>query len=356
MGFSCGFLGLPNVGKSTLFNALSAAGAEVEGYPFCTTEAQVGTVKVPDEQLDGLAELFPEKEKVHTVIEFYDLAGLVEGAHHGEGLGNKFLSEIRGVDALIHVVRCFENSDVPFKEGADDPLGNVETIKSELLLKDLETVENRLSSLNEDEEQLKSLYEELKEGLEKGIPIREHDFSPHERDDLKTLSPLTAKPVLYVANVSEASSRECVETVEKRAEEDGAEVMAINAEIEAEVRELDLDKGERKEYLKEWGLEKTALDRLIRAGYDLLNLVTFYTTDGPEVRAWTVPEGATALEAAGKIHSDFAENFIYAEVVSIGELLAHGDMKGAREDGLLNRRGEDYEIEDGDVVHFVSSK
>ncbi len=356
MGFSCGFLGLPNVGKSTLFNALSAAGAEVEGYPFCTTEAQVGTVKVPDEQLEGLAELFPEKEKINTEIEFYDLAGLVEGAHHGEGLGNKFLSEIRGVDALIHVVRCFENSDVPFGEATRDPIQNLETIKSELLLKDLETVENRLDSLEQEEEQLKDLYEKLKEDLEEGVPIRDHDLSPRENRDLKSISPLTGKPLLYVVNVSEDSPRECIEDVKKRASEDEAEVMEINAEIEAEVRELGLNKDEREEYLEEWGLEETALDRLIRAGYDLLNLVTFYTTDGPEVRAWTVPEGSTALEAAGKIHSDFAESFIYAEVVSIDELLSHGDMKGARQDGILNRRGEDYEIQDGDVVHFVSSK
>jgi len=355
MGFSCGFLGLPNVGKSTIFNALSAAGADVEGYPFCTTEAQVGTVKVPDEKLDRLAELFVDKEKVYTDIEFYDLAGLVEGAHQGEGLGNQFLAEIRGVDALVHVVRCFENSDVP-REVDQGPGERIDTIEAELLLKDLETVENRLGSLDQGEEQLEEMYRELRSDLEEGIPIREHEFSPHEREELKGLSPLTAKPVLYVANVSEDSPEECVNTVRDRAEDQGAEVLAINGEIEAEVRELGLDQKEMDEYLQEWGLEESALDRLIRTGYELLDLVTFYTTDGPEVRAWTIKKGSTALDAAGKVHSDFAEGFIHTEVVSIDELLSHGDVKGAREDGLLKRRGEDYEIQDGDVVHFVTSK
>ncbi len=355
MGFSCGFLGLPNAGKSTLFNALSAAGADVEGYPFCTTEAQIGTVEVPDPGLDKLAELFPDKEKVNTKIEFYDLAGLVEGAHHGEGLGNKFLSEIRGVDALIHVVRCFDNPDVPVEGGEIDPEENIETIRTELMLKDLETVENRLKKLDDDQDNLRETYEELRDDLEEGVPIRNHEFSDVELKDLRGVSPLTAKPVLYVANVSEDTSQDCIDAVKRHADEVGAKSMVINSEIEAEVRELGLNREEQKEYLSEWGLEESALDRLIREGYNLLNLITYYTTDGPEVRSWTVPQGADAETAAGKIHSDFVEGFIHAEVVSIDDLLEMGGVKQARDQGLLKTRGEDYEVRDGDVMHFVTA-
>ncbi|MBS3814772.1 redox-regulated ATPase YchF, partial [Candidatus Bipolaricaulota bacterium] len=321
----------------------------------CTTEAQIGTVKVPDEKLDRLAGLFSDKEKVYTTIEFYDLAGLVQGAHQGEGLGNQFLAEIRGVDALVHVVRCFEDPDVP-NEGNDNPGERINTIKTELLLKDLKTVENRLSGLAEEEKQLTKMYEELRDDLQAGVPIRQHDLSPRERRELRSLSPLTAKPVLYVANISENPPEDCLESVRTHAKEDDTQALALNGEIEAEVRELGLEEEKMEEYLLEWGLEESALDRLVRAGYELLDLVTFYTTDGPEVRAWTIKKGSTALDAAAKVHSDFAEGFIHTEVVSIDELLSHGDVKGARDDGLLKRRGEDYEIRDGDVVHFVSSK
>lgn len=355
MGFSCGFLGLPNAGKSTLFNALSAAGADVEGYPFCTTEAQIGTVEVPDTKLDDLLELYPEKEKVNTKIEFYDLAGLVEGAHHGEGLGNQFLAEIRGVDALIHVVRCFNNPDVPVEGGELNPYRDIETVRTELLLKDLETIENRLKKMDDDEKNLREFYAELRNDLEEGIPIRDHDFSDGELKELRGISPLTAKPVLYVANVSEESSNECVEAVNDSAETNDAAALVINSEIEAEVRELGLNREEQRDYLAEWGLEESALDRLIREGYNLLNLITYYTTDGPEVRAWTVPRGADAETAAGRVHSDFAEGFVHAEVVGIDDLLEMGGVKEAREQGLLKTRGEDYEVQNGDVIHFVTS-
>lgn len=355
MGFSCGFLGLPNAGKSTLFNALSVAGADVEPYPFCTTEAQIGTVEVPDHDLDGLAQLFPDKEKVNTKIEFYDLAGLVEGAHQGEGLGNQFLAEIRGVDALIHVVRCFENPNVPVESGDLDPISNIETIQTELMLKDLETVENRLRKLDRDQDHLRELYEKLKADLEEGVPVREHDFSQRELTELKSIAPLTAKPVLYVANVSDDSSSGCIDSVSQYAEDKDAVSLVINGEIEAEVRELGLSKQEQVEYLSEWGLEESALDRLIRGGYNLLDLITYYTTDGPEVRAWTIPRGATAEVAAGKVHSDFAEGFVHAEVVAIDGLLELGGRNEAHQAGLLKTRGEDYTVRDGDVIHFVTA-
>ena len=360
MGFNCGFLGLPNVGKSTIFNALSAAGAQVESYPFCTTEAQIGTVSVPDEQLDGLAELFPDKEKVPTKIEFFDLAGLVEGAHSGEGLGNQFLAEVRGVDALVHVVRCFSNADVPLEGGELSPVDDIEVIETELLLKDLETVQKKLDGLERafgrEEEKTKEVCRHVAEGLSEGVQIREMDLSEHEEEELKDMAPLTAKPVLYVANVDEESPPRCAEKVSRYAEERGAESLTINGELEAELRELDLDHEEQLQYLKEWGLQESALDRLIQAGYRLLDLVTFYTTDGPEVRAWTVAEGTDAREAAGKIHTDFQQNFIQAEVVPVAEVLNLGSVKKARESGLARARGDEYEVEDGDLIHFVTGK
>ncbi|MFP4646504.1 MAG: redox-regulated ATPase YchF [Candidatus Acetothermia bacterium] len=354
MGFSCGFLGLPNVGKSTIFNALSAAGAAVENYPFCTTQAQIGTVSVPDSALDQLADLFPEKEKVNTKLEFIDIAGLVEGAHQGEGLGNQFLSDIRGVDALLHVVRCFEDPDVAAAQGGVDPRGDVGVIQTELMLKDLETVEKRLDKADPNDP-LQPLFLKLKRELESGTPLRQVDLTQQEKQELKGISPLTLKPVLYVANVSEDSSPECPREVEKIAQENQAPYLKIHGEIEAEVAELVEEEEQSQAYLEAWGVEESSLSRMIKAGYRLLNLVTYYTIEGPEVRAWTISCGSTALDAAGQIHSDFADHFVHCKVIEVDDLISAGSIKKAQEQGLLRRKGEDYEVQDGDVLRIVSA-
>lgn len=356
MGFSCGFLGLPNVGKSTLFNALSSAGAEVESYPFCTTDADIGIVEVPDPNLERLSDLFPEKQKVPTKIEFVDIAGLVEGAHQGEGLGNQFLADIRSVDALIHVVRCFGlDGELPL-EGSQSPVDNLETIRAELLLKDLETVEQKLGTLSSQDEP-SEFYQHLKDSLQRGIAVRELDITGRQRDRIRELSLLTDKPVLYVVNMEQGEDIDkCISQVRDYTEDRNEVLLTINAEIEAEVRELTDDRSERQAYLQEWGIEQSALSELITAGYNLLDLVTYYTVDGPEVRAWTIPRGSKALEAAGQVHSDFADYFVQAEVISVKKLLEIGDWNTARNHGAVRTRGADYEVCDGDVFHFVSGK
>ncbi len=358
MGFKCGLVGFPNAGKSTLFNALTDAGAKVASFPFSTIDPQVGVVAVPDERLERLAELFPQKRKVPTTLEFIDIAGLVRGAHRGEGLGNQFLAEIRSVDAIVHVVRCFEDPNVVHPEGTIDPRRDIELIETELMLKDLEMLEKKVKSLQSqvrlgDKAARAELpfYQTLVEAIGRGQPLRQLSLSEDERAKLKELSPLTLKPVLYVANVGEDGKY--VDVVKALAVQRGGAVVVIYGKLEMEITETAESLEEREAYLKEWGVEESGLKKLVRAGYELLHLVTFYTVDGPEVRAWTVTQGTGARQASGKIHSDFEKRFVQAEVTTAEELRTHGSMAKLRELGRLRREGEKYQVQDGDVIHFV---
>jgi len=361
MGFTCGLVGLPNAGKTTIFNALTAAGARVESYPFSTIETNVGVVPVPDERLDKLALLFPEKRKVPTTLEFLDIAGLVRGAHQGEGLGNQFLAEIRNVDAIVHVVRCFEDPNVAHIEGELDPERDIEIVELELLLKDLETLEGALEKLRRkakaDKEAAKEaeLLAKLKEEVARGRPLRElaGELTPEEERLVRGLGLLTAKPTLYVANVGDEGENAYSKAVERLAVDRGGGFIAIRGELEMEIAETAKTPEEQEEFLREWGLAESGLTRLVQAGYRLLGLVTFFTTDGPEVRAWTVKRGTRAPQAGAKIHTDFERRFVQAEVVKLPDLLERGSIQAVREAGLLQRVGEDYEVQDGDVIHFV---
>jgi GTP-binding protein YchF len=360
MGFSCGLVGLPNVGKSTIFNALTAAGAKVENYPFSTINPNVGVVPVPDPRLDQIHKLFSDKRKIPTTLQFVDIAGLVKGASQGEGLGNQFLGEIRNLDAILHIVRCFVDENVAHVDGSVDPKRDIEVIETELLLKDLETIEKRARSLESrarvGDKHAKvehDFFARLQQAISKGQAIRSVPIHENEKPLLKDLNPLTLKPVLFVANVGDQGENEFSKLVHQLSEQRHSKAVTISGRLEAEVMEAAPSDEERHVFLHEYGIEQSGLDKLIRAGYDLLHLVTFFTTDGPEVRAWTVPKGTHAPQAGGKIHTDFAECFVQCEVARWDELVKVGSLHKLRELGHLARHGEKYEVQDGDVIHFV---
>ncbi len=360
MGFQCGIVGLPNVGKSTLFNALTAGRAEVANYPFTTIDPNVGVVEVPDERLQHLASIYRPKKATPTTVEFVDIAGLVKGASQGEGLGNKFLAQIREVDAIVHVVRCFENPDVTHVSGSVDPIRDIDVIHTELVLADLETVEKRLQGV---EKRVKAgdskaslemeFLRRLQNLLGRGEPIRGKSYTSEEQMLLHSYHLLTDKPILYVANVAEEEfNRENrhVQEIERVAKQENAAVVVISGKVEQEIAVLPVE--ERKVFLADLGMKESGLDRLIQAGYALLGLITFFTVGEEEARAWTVVRGAKAPEAAGKVHSDMERGFIRAEVFSYSDLISSGSPAAVREKGLLRLEGRDYIVQDGDILYF----
>ncbi|MEW4372120.1 redox-regulated ATPase YchF [Paenibacillus kandeliae] len=362
MALKAGIVGLPNVGKSTLFNAITQAGAESANYPFCTIDPNVGIVEVPDERLDKLTELVVPKKTVPTAFEFVDIAGLVRGASKGEGLGNKFLAHIREVDAIVHVVRCFEDENITHVDGKIDPISDIQTINLELVLADLESVDKRIDRSkknmkggNKQYAQEIEILERIKEALYNDMPARSVELTEDEQVIIRDLHLLTMKPVLYAANVSEdgvtdADNNPYVIKVKEFAAAENAEVVPISAKVEADISELDEE--DKAMFLEELGLEESGLNRLIKAAYRLLGLYTYFTAGVQEVRAWTIRKGTKAPGAAGVIHSDFERGFIRAEVVGYDDLVGAGSMNGAKERGQLRLEGKEYIVKDGDVMHF----
>ena len=359
MGIKCGIVGLPNVGKSTLFNALTESGIQAENYPFCTIDPNVGMVEVPDARQDKISAIVQPKKEVPAVMEFVDIAGLVAGASKGEGLGNKFLANIRETDAIAHVVRCFEDDNIQHVSDKIDPGSDIEVINTELALADLETVDKAVSKAKKnskggDKEQIAiaKIMEKAQAQLDQGKPVRALDMDEDEQLLIRPLFLLTSKPTMYIANVAEDGfeNNPMLDMVNEIAAKEGAVVVAISAAIESEL--VEMDDADKKEFLAEMGLAEPGLNRVIRGGYELLGLQTYFTAGVQEVRAWTIPVGATAPQAAGVIHTDFERGFIRAEVIAYDDFIAHKGEHGAKEAGKLRSEGKEYVVKDGDIIHF----